>query len=109
MPAILSRAFALLFLVDLRALQLVRIIHTDRLPLRVEVDRADAAFAMPITGLLHASERQMNLRADSRSIDVRDARIDVANSRKRAIHILRIDRARQTVLDRIRNLDRLFK
>src|SRR5581483_5798619 len=64
--------------VDLRALQLVGVIDVDRLPLGVEINRADATFAMAVAGGFHSAERQVHFRADRGSIDISDAGIEIA-------------------------------
>src|SRR5579863_3233740 len=69
----------LVFPVDLGLLQLVGIIHVDRLPLGIEIDRADAAFAMAVAGCFGAAEGTMHFGADGRGVDVGDARVEVAN------------------------------
>ena len=52
----------LVFAVDLRLLQFVGVVDVDRLPLGIEIDCADAAFAMPVAGRLRSSEWQDALR-----------------------------------------------
>src|SRR4051812_45599535 len=52
------------FLIDLRLLQFVTVIHVHALPLGVEVDGRVAAFAMSVARGLHAAEGQVNFRAD---------------------------------------------
>src|ERR1700687_256800 len=87
-------ACLLLRLIDLRLLERVGVIHIDRLPLGVKVNRADAALAMAVAGGLRAAEREVNFGADGRSIDVSDAGLQIADCRKRLVHILRVQRRR---------------
>ena len=60
--------------VHLGALQAVGIVHVQRLPLRIKIQRRRAGLAMAVAGLLGAAKRQMDLRADGRRVDVNDAR-----------------------------------
>src|SRR5437868_14925562 len=76
--------------VDLRPLQAVRVIHVNRLPLRVEIDRAYAAFTMAVTGSLHATERQVHFGADGGCVDVSDTGFQVAHGAKRLVDVARV-------------------
>src|SRR5271165_2188982 len=68
-----SASFGLFRPINLCALQLVGVIHVDRLPLGIEINRTDTAFTMAIAGGFHAAEWQMHLRADRGRVDVSDA------------------------------------
>src|ERR1039457_3264358 len=68
-------AAVLLRPIDLRPLQLVGIVHVHRLPLGVEIDGADSAFAVTVACGLHAAEGQVHLGANRRGVDIGDARI----------------------------------
>src|SRR6516225_12094485 len=85
--------------IDMRLLQLVGIVHVHRLPLGIELDCADAALAMTIARGLHSAKWKVYFRADGRSIDVRNAGIQVAHSCECLVDILRIDRRRQAIFD----------
>src|SRR5262249_17652619 len=67
------RLRAALGLVDLRLLQAAGIVYIYCFPFRELIDGADARFSVPVAGLLDAAERQLNLCADCRSVDVNDA------------------------------------
>src|SRR3954468_5300426 len=88
-PMIMSSAFAgdLFAGIDLRALQAVRVIHVHGLPLRIEIDGADATFAVSVPCSLYPPDRQVDLRADGRRVHVRDAGIQVAHRAIRLVHI----------------------
>src|SRR5208337_4800009 len=85
--------------VDLRLLQLVGVIHVHRLPLGIEVDGADAAFAVTVAGGLGAAEGKVNFRSDGWRIDVGDSRLKIADRSKRLVHILCVEGRRQAVLN----------
>src|SRR5579859_4245231 len=89
-----TTARALVHAVDLRLLQLVGVIHVDCLPLGVEVNRADAAFAVTVAGGLGAAERKVYLGANSRSIDVGDAGVKVAHRSECLVHVFGVERRR---------------
>src|SRR5512147_2223846 len=59
---------AFLLTVDLGLLKLARIVDVDGLPFREGVDHGRTAFAVPVPGLLHAAERQLDLGADRRTV-----------------------------------------
>src|SRR5277367_353610 len=86
-PRCSLRLLFLLSAVDLRLLQGVGVIDVDGLPLGVEIDRADAAFAMSIAGGLGAAEWQVNFCADRGGIDIGDARLQIADRRESFVHI----------------------
>src|SRR5258708_19949534 len=94
--------------VDLRLLQLVRVIHVHRLPLRVEINRADTAFAMAVAGGFGAAEGQVYFGADCRSVDVGDAGVEVANGGEGLVHVFGVNRGRKSVLDALCALDANF-
>ena len=58
--------------VDLRALQLARVVDVDRLPLGEDVERRLAGLAVAVAGVLRAAEREVHLGADRARVDVRD-------------------------------------
>src|ERR1017187_1957058 len=97
------------FSVDLRLLQLVRIVDVNRLPLGVEVDGANSAFAMTVPGRLGSTEGQVYLGADGRSVDVGNSGIQVANRRKRLVDVFGVERGRQAVLDPVGDFDGVFE
>src|SRR6185503_11868291 len=86
-------------LVDLRALQLARVVHVDGLPLSIEVERCLPRLAMSVAGCLRAAERQVHLRTGRARVDVRDPRVQVAHRTERLVHVAREDRRRQAELD----------
>src|SRR5208337_3232862 len=85
--------------IDLRLLQLVGVIHVHGFPLGVEVDRADAALAVSVAGGLGAAEGQVYFGADGRSVDVSDPGLKVADGGECLVHVLRVQRRRQSVFD----------
>src|SRR5450759_3481999 len=87
----------LLHPVDLRLLQLVGVIHVDGLPLRVKVDRADAAFAVSVAGGLGTAEGQVNFGAAAGSVYVGGARLPSADRPNRLVHVLGVQRPREPV------------
>src|SRR5260370_14683830 len=80
--------------IDLRLLERVGVIHIDRLPLGVKVNRADAALAMAVARCLRAAEREVNFGADGRSVDVGDAGFEISDCGKGLVHVLRVQRRR---------------
>src|ERR1700691_1462126 len=104
------RGYSLLvFPVDLRLLQLVRIVDVDGLTFRIEIDRSDAALAVAVPCCFGASKGQIHFGADGGRVDVGDAGIQVANCRKSLVDVLRVKRGGQAVLDSIRDFDRVFE
>src|SRR6266404_1892678 len=95
--------------VDLGALQLVRVVDVESLPLRVEVDGGDGCFAVAVAGFLGAAEGQMRFGADRGGVDVNDAGVQVADGLERAIHVVRVDRGGEAVRHAIRNLYRFLE
>src|SRR5215208_907972 len=85
--------------VDLRLLQLPRVVDVDRLPLGEDVERGLARFAMAVPGVLRAAERQVHLGADRARIDVRDPCFEVAHRAEGGVHVAREDRGREAELD----------
>src|SRR5215470_2745770 len=57
--------------IDLRALQAVRVVDVKRLPLAVEFDSANSAFAVAVACRLCSAKRQVHFRADGRRVHVR--------------------------------------
>src|SRR3954462_13333955 len=78
--------------IDLGPLQAVGIVHVDRLPLRIEVDRSDSSLAMSITSGFGTAKRKMHFRANRRSVDVGDAGVQVAHSLECLVYITRVHR-----------------
>src|ERR1019366_9110879 len=78
--------------VDLRLLQLVGVIHVNGFPLGVGINGADAAFAMAVAGGFGPAEGQVHFRANGRSVDVGDAGLEIADGRKRLVHVLGVER-----------------
>src|SRR5208282_6852907 len=70
--------------------------------------RTDAAFAMAVAGGFHAAEWEVHLGADCRSVDIRDAGIEVAHRSERLVYILCVEGRRQTVLDVVGDGDGVF-
>ena len=66
--------------VDLRALQLARVVDIDALPLAEEVERGLTHLAMAIAGGLGAAERQVRLRPDRAVVDVAQAGVKVSDA-----------------------------
>src|SRR5215469_6099991 len=95
--------------VDLCLLQLVGVIDVDRLPLRVEIDRADAALAMPVAGSLHPAEGQVHLSPDRRRVDIGDARVKVAHRDECLVDIFRVQGRREPVLYAVRDGNGIFE
>src|SRR5260370_9184721 len=108
----LSRIFSeppRLVVVDLRPLQLVRIIDVDGLPFREEIDGRDRRFAMPVASLLGAAEGQMRLGPNRRRVHVNDSGVKVARGLKSLIHIARINRRRQSVRNAVSHFNSLLE
>src|SRR3989442_11590406 len=85
------RELGALRVVDLRALQLARVVDVYRLPLGVHVERRAAGLAMAITGRLHAAEGELDLGADRAGVHVHDPGLRVAHETKRVVHVARVD------------------
>ena len=84
----------LFYPIDLRFLQLIRVIHVYRFPLGVEINRADAALAVSVAGCFRAAKGQVNFRADGRGVDVGDPGLEVADGGEGFIDVLGIERRR---------------
>src|SRR5712671_6610404 len=84
--------------IDLRALQLAAEIHVDRLPFGEHVERRGAGFTMAVARRLRSAERQVDLGADRRRVDVEDSRVHVAHGRERPVHVLSVDRRGEAIL-----------
>src|SRR5689334_13031328 len=95
--------------VDLRLLESTREVDVDRLPLGEHVEARDARLAMAVARVLATAERQVHLGADRGRVDVEDPRLEVAHRRERLVDVLRVDRARQAVRDRVRDPDALLE
>src|SRR5579862_4993393 len=96
-------------IVDLRALELARIVDIDRLPLGEHVERRLPRLAMPVAGVLRPAEREMHLGADRAGVHVRDPSLEVAHRAERAVHVAREDRGREPEFDPVRHGDRLVE
>src|SRR5262249_37238378 len=77
--------------IDLRLLQLVRVVYVHRLPFGIEVDCTEPALAMTVARGLHPTKRQVNLSANGRRVNVGDPGIKVAHSGEGSVHILCVD------------------
>src|SRR5437660_11746248 len=91
LPGHLLRFAGNLIVVDLSALELVRIIDVHGLPLGEEIDRCDGCFAVAVAGLLRATEGQMRLCANRRSVYVDSSGVQIARGLERAVHVARVD------------------
>src|SRR5574341_2032052 len=85
--------------IDLGPLELIRVIHVDGLPLGIEINGADAAFAVPVAGLLGAAEGQVHLGADGGRVHVGDAGVEVAHGAEGQIHVAGVDGGGEPVGD----------
>src|SRR5262245_52543 len=75
--------------VDLRALELARVVDVDRLPLGEDVERRLAGLAVAVAGVLRAAEGQVNLGADGAGVDVRDPGLEIAHGAESTVDVLR--------------------
>src|SRR5438445_1102319 len=66
--------------VDLRPLQLARVVDVDALPLAEEVECRLAYFAVAVAGGLGAAEGQVRLRADGAVVHVTQTRVEVPHA-----------------------------
>src|SRR5215208_98139 len=92
--------------VDLRLLQLPRVVDVDRLPLAENVERGLPRLAMAVAGVLRAAEGEMHLGSDRARVHVRDAGDEIAHRTERLVHVASEDRRRQPVADAVRDADR---
>ena len=95
--------------IDLRPLQAVGIIYVDRFPRCVKIQRAGAAFAMPVAGLLDTAEGQMHFSPNGRRVDVSDAGFQVTHRLQRQVYVAGIESRGKPVLDAIRDPYRLVE
>ena len=95
--------------VDLRALELARVVDVDRLPLGEDVERRLAGLAVAVAGRLDAAERQVHLGAGRAGVDVGDPGLEVAHRAEGAVDVAGVDRGREPVLHRVRRGDRLLE
>src|SRR5436190_14896623 len=93
--------------VDLRLLELPRVVDVDRLPLGEDVERGLTGFAVAVAGVLGPAEREMHLGADRPRVDVRDPGLEVAHRAEGRVHVAGEDRRRKPELDPVRDADRL--
>ena len=63
----------------------------------------------PIAGRLRSAKRQMNFGADRWSVDIRNARLKIANGGESPIHVLCVDRRREAILDVVGDFDGTFE
>src|SRR6266851_9476251 len=80
-----------LIVIDLSALELVRIVDVDGLPFGEEIDGGNGGFAVAVAGLLRAAEGQVCFRANRRGVDVDNPRVQIAGGLEGAIHVARVD------------------
>src|SRR5207253_8924151 len=81
--------------IDLRALELARVVDVDRLPLGEDVERRLTCLTVSVPRVLRAAKRQVHLGADRAGVDVGDAGLEVAHRPERAVDVAREDRRRQ--------------
>src|SRR5438477_4308603 len=93
--------------VDLRALELARVVDVDRLPLGEDVERRLAGLTVAVARVLRAAEGQVHLGADRPGVHVRDPGLEVAHRPERVVDVAREDRGREPILDPVRDADRL--
>src|ERR1700739_3746565 len=98
-----------LIVIDLRALQFVRIIDIDRLPLREEINGRHGRFAMPVPGLLGAAERQMSFRADGRSVDVNNPGIEILDGSEGPVYIAGVNGGGKSIGNAIGHFNSLLE
>src|ERR1019366_1319439 len=77
--------------------------------LRVKVDRTKAAFAVSVASGFGAAEGQVDFCSYRRSVDVSDSGLEVADGGESFVHIFGVERRRQSVLDIVGDIDRVFK
>src|SRR5713101_3120096 len=98
-----------LIIVNLGALELVRVIDVNSFPLGEEIDGGDGGLAMSVAGLLGAAEGQVGFGANRGRIHVDDPRVEIAGCLKCAVHLACVDRSRKTVDDAVGNIDGLLE
>src|SRR5579864_9687234 len=100
----LQSSIPLFWPVNLRFLQLVRIIHVDGLPLGIKINGAQAAFAVAVARLLDAAKGQVHLGADGGRVDVGNARFQVAHGGEGLVDITSVDGGGEPVFDVVGDL-----
>src|SRR5580700_3665005 len=65
-------------IINLRALQPIRIINVNRLPLRIKIQRRFARFAMPVAGIFDPAKRQMRFRTNRRRVHINNPGLQIA-------------------------------
>src|SRR4029077_10881353 len=95
--------------IDLGLLQFIGVVDVHRLPFGVEVNGADAAFAVTVAGGLGPTERKMDFGADGGCVDVGDAGVEVAHCGESFVDVLRVERRRQAILDAVGDIDGVLK
>src|SRR5215471_18675042 len=108
-PRTASQDRSRLFRIDLRALQLIRIVDVDRLPLCIKVDSAQSAFAMPVARGLGPAERQVHLGADGRRVYVSDAGVDITHGAEGLVDVASIDGRRKPIRNPVGDIDGLVE
>ena len=91
--------------IDLRALQPVREIDVARISIGCRSRLLPGRLRDVRCRLLCAAERQMDFRADRRSIHVSNAGVNVAHGAERLVDVARVHRRRETIRHAIRDLD----
>src|SRR5216683_2519543 len=98
-----------LIVIDLSALELVRIVDVDGLPFGEEIDGGNGGFAVTVAGLLGAAEGQVCFSADCRSVYIDNSGIEIASGLEGAIHVARVDGGGESVSHAVRHIDGLFQ
>src|SRR5262249_21745627 len=102
--------FAVLFrVVNLSALQTVRIIDVEGFPLRVEVDGAQATFAVSVARGLGPAEGQVYLRADGGRVHVGDTGVEVTHGAERLVDVAGVNGRREPVRNAVGDVDGLLE
>src|SRR4029453_674875 len=95
--------------VDLRALKAAGEVHVDRLPLGEHLEAGNPGFPVPVSGVLDAAERKVDLGADRRRVHVEDPGLEIPHRSERAVDVARIDGSGEAVLDGVRHANALFE
>src|SRR5712671_3361855 len=64
---------------------------------------------MAVASSLSSSEGKMNFGANRGSVDIGNAGIQIANGGEGLVHVFRVERRRESVLDAVRNPDSIFQ
>src|ERR1700678_4517785 len=92
LPLVPFPTLPLLPRIDLGSLQAVGIVYVDCFPRGVKIERAGSAFAMPVAGLLHPAEGQMNLSPNGRRVDISDTGFQVTHCLQGQVYVAGIER-----------------